>query len=686
MDTRRNPMMVQKTSVCQICGCNCGLLVTLDRGQIVEVKGDPQIPQNKGGTCIKGKFSPQVLYAPDRLKTPLIRRRGGTSYMSLSWDDALNEISERLEQIKNKTGPEALAIYRGRSTRFIDRTFISAFARLFGTPNVTGVWTLCVGPKVIGYKATFGAPLFPACDFGNAKLIALWGTNPSASKMHRYFNLPNDIHSAIKKGAELVIVDPRWHRFADDATLHLPITPGTDTYLILSLVKILIEHGWTDDAFIRKYTSGYDRLCDAAKKVNIQDASQITGIPSETIMELAKKLATIKPASIDRREGVIHQVNGTQINRALAILTAITGNVDRIGGLRFTALPSWDTSLGIEDKAKAPSIWSQQYPLAADGAQALTDSVLEQNPYPIRALISISGNPVSALPNTKRTLAALAKLDFLVVNDLFMTETARMADIVLPGVTFYEKGEFHNEPLKPVPWLQTTEPLVKPIGDAKPEWHFIAELSARMGFQELSGFAGEDEILRRVFIDSGRSELDPVAMRRGMRLDQPDFGTLLENGFNTPSGKIELYSTWLAQKGYPPLPTCEDSCQCGDRFPYRLVTGSRSNAFNHSQHRNIPDLLKFCPFPEAEISPKIAADIGVADGEFIAIETEWGQLSIRTKIVHGMNQYTVSIPHGWPGKENANYLCGDESRDSISGTPAYKSIPCTVRREEPESD
>jgi anaerobic selenocysteine-containing dehydrogenase len=360
-------MIVQKTSVCQICGCNCGLLVSLDGGQIVEVKGDPQIPQNKGGICIKGKFSPQVLYAPDRLKTPIIRRKGGTNFMSLSWDDALNEISERLEQIKHKNGPEALAIYRGRSTRFIDRTFISAFARLFGTPNVTGVWTLCVGPKVIGYKATFGAPLFPACDFRNARLIVLWGTNPSASKMHRYFNLPNDIRNAIREGAELVIVDPRRHRFADEATLHLPITPGTDTYLILSLVKILIEHGWTDDTFIKTYTSGYERLCDAAKKVDILEASQITGIPSETIMELAKKLGTIKPASIDRREGVIHQVNGTQINRALAILAAITGNVDRSGGLRFTALPSWDTSLGIEDNAKVPSIWSQRYPWPPTG-------------------------------------------------------------------------------------------------------------------------------------------------------------------------------------------------------------------------------------------------------------------------------------------------------------------------------
>jgi anaerobic selenocysteine-containing dehydrogenase len=214
----------------------------------------------------------------------------------------------------------------------------------------------------------------------------------------------------------------------------------------------------------------------------------------------------------------------------------------------------------------------------------------------------------------------------------------------------------------------------------------MAGLAARMGFPELSEFVDEDEILRRIFMDSGRSDLNPSELRRGRCLEKPKFGELLRNGFNTPSGKIELHSTWLAQKGYPPLPKGEDSCQSSDRYPYRLVTGSRSNAFNHSQHRNIPVLLKLCPFPEAEISPKIAADIGVSDGEFIVIETEWGQLSIRVKIIHGMNPATVSIPHGWPGKKNANYLCGDASRDFISGTPAYKSIPCSVRREEPQSD
>lgn len=440
-------MTTLKPTVCQICGCNCGLLVTLDKGRVTHVQGDPDVPQNRGGICIKGKMSPRVLYAPDRLKEPMIRRRYGTGFVSASWSDALSEIAARLEKTKEKYGPEALAIYRGRSTRFIDRVFISAFAALFGTPNATGVWTLCVGPKLIGFQSTFGTPLFPRCDFRSAKLILLWGTNPGVTRMHRYFSLPSDIRAAVRNGAELVVVDPRCHRFAKEATLHLPITPGTDSYLILALIKILIDRNWVDRDYIRAHVAGFEKLCEVVKTVELRSSSEKTGISLAVIHELAEKLAKQKPASIDRREGVIHQVNGTQINRALSILTAITGNADIPGGLRFP---------------------------------------------------------------------------------------------------------------------------------------------------ELARFSDADEILRQVFADSGRPDLDPVDMRHGMRLEPTAFGKLRGNGFNTPSGKIELYSHQLAAQGYAPLPEAEDGCKCGARYPYRLVTGSRVDAFNHSQHRNIPCSILKC--------------------------------------------------------------------------------------------
>ncbi|MEW6673532.1 MAG: molybdopterin-dependent oxidoreductase [Thermodesulfobacteriota bacterium] len=676
------------STVCQICACSCGLLATLNNGQVTRVTGDANTPHNKGRLCIKGKLSPRILYAPDRLKTPLIRRKEGIGFDSAGWEDALDKIAEKLQKIKASDGPESLAVYVGRSCRFIDRSFINAFARLFGTPNVTGVWSLCVGPKIVGYQAVFGAKLFARSDFSNAKLILLWGTNPAVSKMHRYFELPNDIRAAMKKGAELVVIDPRRHRFAREANLHLPITPGTDTLLVFALIKILIDRKWIDEAYLQSHTFGYERLCQVIEGIDLKTVCEKTGIGLEAITGLAEKLGTVKPASIDRREGVIHQSNGTQLNHALAILTAITGNADISGGLRFTPYDRWNTDLGIKNKVEVPSIWGERYPLSLDGAQTIPEAILEKKPYPIKALITIGGNPIAALPDTRRTQAALRSLDLLVVNDLFMTETARLADVVLPGVTFYEKGEFHNEPLKPVPWMQTTEPLVQPIAEARPEWRFMAKLADRMGWKSLSGFSGEDEILNRVFRDSGRNDLDPVALRHGIPQEPLPSGSFLKNGFNTPSGKIELYSSRFDQMGYPPLPEYKDVCVGNDRYPYRLVTGSRVGPFNHSQHRNIPEFLMRCPGPVAEISPKIAVAAGLTDGDSARIETEWGGLQIQSKIVEGMNPVTISIPHGWDGKRNANYLTGETDRDAVCGTPAYKAIPCRIQKaalREPDS-
>jgi len=670
--------MNQKSTVCQICGCNCSLLATIENDRIVSVEGNPQAPHNRGGICVKGKMSPNILYAPDRILSPLKRRKNGSGFNTITWNDALSEIAEKLLKIKKAYGAEALAIYRGRSTRFIDRAFVAAFANLYGTPNVTGVWTLCVGPKIIGYRATFGASAFPMSDFRNAKLIVLWGTNPAASRMHRYFNLPGDIKHAVGSGAELVVIDPRRHRFAESAHHHLPINPGTDIHLNLALIKLIIDNCWVDNEYIRKYTTGFDQLVRHLNRFDLKAAASRIGIPLDDMVALARKVGTIKPATLDRREGVIHQINGTQINRTIAILIAITGNADIPGGLNFTAWPNWDNTLGISKALDVPSIWNSQYPLALDGAQTLTDAILLETPYPIKALISISGNPVASLPNTRRVKEAFAKLDLLVVNDLFMTETALSADYVLPGVTFYEKGEFHTEPLKPKQWIQTTEPLVHPLGESKPEWRFMKELAERIGYKNLSGFGNENDILRKVFDDSERPDFDPILLRQGLNLGPMTFGTLLDGGFKTPSGKIEIYSDWFAEKGYPPLPMAEDGCDCDDRYPYRLITGARVDAFDHSQHRNIESLRKLCPQPEAEIPAEIATHLSIATGDVIAVETKWGKMNIRSKVIHGMNPHTISIPHGWPGRDNVNYLVGDTLRDSIAGTPAYKAIPCNV--------
>jgi anaerobic selenocysteine-containing dehydrogenase len=654
----------------------------LDGERVVDVRGDPENPHNRGRTCVKGKFSPRILHSPDRVLKPLIRDRkaGESSFREISWDGALNEIAERLSRIAEKHGPRALAIYQGKSTRFIDRAFISAFARLIGTPNVTGVWSFCVGPKIVGYRATFGPPLFPRCDFENARLILLWGTNPAVSRMHRYLRVYDDITAAKKRGAKLVVIDPRVHRTAQAAHVHLALNPGTDTYLALGLVKLLVENGWVDRDFIARYAQGFDRLCDSLADLSLAEVASRTGLPAARIHDLARDLGTLKPASIDRREGTIHVANGTQLNRALAILAAVTGNVDVPGGLTFQPGIRWDTSLGVAGSVEDQPFWQDALPLAQDGTGLLPDTILTGRPYPVRGLISVAGNPVAMFPDTAKTVRALEELDLLVVNDLFLTETARLADIVLPGVTFFEKGELETGPFKLGQWIKATEPVLPPRGEALPEWKFFARLAQAMGCDELSGYDTEDDVLRRVFSDSGLPELDPAGLRRGRLLKPVTHGELLRNGFQTASGEIELYSEWLEAAGYAPLPRAEDVCETTPEYPFRLTTGERIDAFNHSQHRNVPELRRLCPHPRAEISGDLARRLGVAEGDGLQVNTARGSLRILATVVEGMNPSTISIPHGWEGGSNVNRLLGDDRCDPIAGTPAFKAVPCQIRR------
>jgi len=206
----------------------------------------------------------------------------------------------------------------------------------------------------------------------------------------------------------------------------------------------------------------------------------------------------------------------------------------------------------------------------------------------------------------------------------------------------------------------------------------MADLAARLGHPELQAFADEDAVMRRVFADSGRPELDPAALRRGRLLAPVRHGDLRRDGFRTPSGKVRLQAHRLAGLGLPAFPVAEDACPTSDRYPLRLITGARVNAFTHSQHRNLPTLRRLCPEPRAEIAPELAQRLGVAEAQLLRIETEWGALELPAQVVAGMNPETVSIPHGWPGPHNANRLLGSQRRDPASATPAYKGVPCSV--------
>ncbi len=657
---------------CNICMAGCGLVVSVENDRIVEIRGDGKDPNNRGGICAKGRFAHHLAYAPDRLTTPLVRTKG--KLKSASWQAALERITDGLERIKKDYGPQGLALYRGTSSRFLSNTLAAAFCRLFGTPNNSGTWSICVGPKIIGYRSVFGGPALIS-DFARSRLIVLFGANPQVTRMHRYFNVVKDISSARREGAKLVVVDPRKTPLAKQADLHLPINPGTDSWLIMALAAGLIRDGGYNQAFVDEHCLGFQELASSLEGFDFDQAARITGLDRGSINQLTHDLATIKPAALDRREGLIHHRYATSTNQALAVLIALTGNVDLPGGLVMSQRINFDNSLGLKNPDIKP-FWKADFPLTEDASGQLAKAITAGG---IRGLISIAGNPMAMWPNTEMTANVLGSLDFLVVNDLFMTETALLADVVLPGACFLEKGDLDPGPFKPGTWLRTSRPVIPPVGRARAEWRWLLDLVKIMGHDELNWITDADSIMARVMSDSGLGRLKPSDLRRGKQLAPQEFGRYREHGFNTPSGRVELCSSLLSNSGYDPLPRPEDACPTDETYPWRLITGHRLAAYYHSGQRNVQKLRKIGGEAMIEVSPSLAQKEGLIEGQTAVVKTAVGEVRMPVHLVPQMNPNTVAVPHGWPGELNANRLIPDGVCDPVTTTPTYRAVPCQIR-------
>jgi anaerobic selenocysteine-containing dehydrogenase len=660
---------------CQICRAECGMIVHLEDGKVVRVQGDPEDPWSRGRLCVKGRNAYRILYAKDRILHPILRDGKGGPLRRVSWEEAVDFIACKLESIKGEYGPEALVFYRGTTAKVVDGAVLNRLATLYGTPNVTGTWAVCVGPKMLAYDHTFGRPSMPWCDLRNARYIILWGASPNVTHMHRYLGISADIKAARRQGAKLVVIDPRRLAIANQADNYLQIRPGTDLALALAMIHHIIRGRLCDQAFVEAHTLGFDKLAEHVAPYTPQWAERITDIPASTIEEVATSFAVTKPASLDRRQGVQHCRQATQTLRAMAILMAITGNVDVEGGLMLTPDRSLKR-LPVPDDlpTPAPTFWQERFPLARDGGSLLPEVVLNESPYPVRALVVIEGNPVSCFANTGKVRRALAGLDLVVVHDLFMTDSTEFADVVLPACTFLEKGEISVQSLKGDHSVRTRLPVVEPRGEALPEWKWLSLLGRRLGYEEFFPFDTDEQAIDAVLSQAGWTDHEPAT--------PTIHGRVLDAGFTTPSGKIELYSRSLEEIGADPLPTAPIEWLEDDAYPCSLITGARVPQFYHSQHRNVPPLRKAHPEPLAEMSPALAAQLGLRDSQQATIETHVGSATFKVKISEAIHPRTVSIPHGWAGPHNANWLVDDVACDPLAGTPPFRDMRCRVKKSE----
>jgi len=664
-------------SVCRMCLSACGIDAQVEDGKLVKVSAMKEHPIHR--LCVKAPAIPDWLYSPRRAVHPLKKVDG--EWQPTSWDDALGIIAQKLGDVKAEYGAKSLVVHLGEPLvgSAVPRLAVR-FCSLFGTPNYTSGASLCFAAKGIGHGLSIARRMFPlAPSYKKTKCVVVWGRNPEQSKIGEQF----DVLAAQKRGAKLIVVDPRVTSLAKKADLHIQIRPGTDCVLALSLMNVIIAEGWYDKDFVENWTFGFDKLKKHIRGYSPEAVVGITGVPADKIRQFAEMYATTKPAAITQGVSLDHCVNGVQNSRAISILIAITGNMDITGGNTYD-FPLPQTSLRVKGRVKVDEVIGADYPIfnkfvSETSAMPVTDAILTDKPYAVKALIVQGCNPVLTWPDSHKVAKAFEKLDLLVVSDLFMTETAEMADIFLPAAAFLEGKLIMDYATKGVPLLIMGQKAIEPPGECKEDWQLWSELGKKMGYADYFPWRDTDELFAYLLKPSGitleQLERNPGGIFYGDYNHRRKYEAA---GFDTPSGKLEIFSPTLAAYGYDPLPTFSPM-KPSDDYPLTLISGTRTIAYTHSQYRDIARLKKLAPEPLVEINPEPAVKLGIADGEMVIVESAKGSITLKARVTPDVPPMVLSLQHGWK-EANANLLTDNQPCDPISGYPAFKTTPCRVKK------
>jgi anaerobic selenocysteine-containing dehydrogenase len=676
-------------TACMLCFMACGLNAYVKNGKLIKVEGMSEHPLNRGLLCPRGLALPDYIYSPHRLKYPMKKTKGG--WRRISWDEALDEVVNRLERIREEYGPHSVAFSVGSIGA--ENIEISAFAQrfrgLYGTPNFFSIEAHCFRSRIMARLLTFGT--YPLEDPEHSEVIILWGHNPDASEPP----LASKIHEALDRGLKLVIIDPRRIPLARKG-FYVQLRPGTDCALALAMMNVIIDEGLYNHEFVTKYTVGFDELREHVKNYTPEKVSEICSVSVESIKNISRIFAEANSASIIQGINSLDQhVNGFQTNRALAILQSITGNYNIPGGwatspfMRLTDLrvPVEEEPIGADAYPLFRRFWGMTSPYGQQ--MLLPDVILTGKPYPIKAMIVSGGNPAVSWPDTKKIRKAFEKVDMLVVMDLFMSETAKLADFVLPACSFMEKlGLGYNYGLTAgLPYVLLCEKVIEPIGESWPDWKFYSELGRRMGYEKYFPWKSDEEVVENFLKASGitLSQLreNPEGIWYGKRcydIDAP-------KQIRTPSNRIEIYSKTLADAGYDSIPVYREPSQSFmnspelvEKYPLVLITGIRIPEYTHWQMRSVPWLRKQAPDPIVEIHPKTAQEYGIGNKDLVILETKNGKIKIKAELTEDVMPKVVSLTHGWGGEQNANLLTELEPRDFITGYPEMRSLACLVKK------
>lgn len=667
-------------TVCAICNGSCGMELCLEDDEIIEVKGLKEHPISQGYLCPKGFAVAELVKAPDRLKHPL-RKIGDEQWQEITWNEAINLIAEKLSLIKAQNGAEAVAIHVGQTgVRKEFNPYVEIFCNVFGTPNFSSVGSHCHRSKLMANKYTDGA--MPVPNYENSKCIVLWGYNPAKSCPPQM----NLINKALQEGAKLIVIDPRATATAKKADIHLQLRPGTDGVLALSMLSVIVKENLYDRDFVDKWTIGFDKLAELVAGYPPEKVEKITWVPEARIKEAARLFAQVSPANISPGIGTELHTNGFQVNRAIAILQAITGNLDINGGAVFVSPAKLASPILKNDyDNKKPAIGQKEFPLfhkSYGHAQAniYTKAILEGEPYSIKGMVIIGSNPLLMWSNAGKVQKALASLDLLVVMDHFMTETAKLADIVLPATTFLGRNELWNSASVFGVSRIGLAPKLLEEPNCLSEWQFISKLARHMGYEEAFPWENEEEAINFRLQPLNLSVEELLKMPAGYTYEDSKEKKYQTQGFKTPSGKVELYSKELQEYGYDPLPSYEEPSESPEsapetakNYPLILTTGARYLGYFHSRYRNLPSLRKLAPEPYVEVHKDKAKELGINEGEMVIVDSLRGAIEVKVTFTDEIDPRVIFISHGWD-ISNVNILTDNEFLDPVSGFPPDRAL------------
>jgi anaerobic selenocysteine-containing dehydrogenase len=679
-----------KDGICYMCSATCPMKIHVRDGKVVKI----DTADSRLDPCPRWKAQRDFIYHPDRLQYPLKRdgQRGEGSWQRISWDEALDTVAGNLQSIKEKYDPASVVFWIAYTKE--PRPYFHRLTHAFGSPNYCTESSNCFSATWLAANLTYGADYSGMAGSGSAidpatKCKLVWGSAVISTPRVWQENL-----EAKEKGVKLIVVDPRRTAIASKADIHLQLRPGTDGALALGMMNVIINENLYDKEFVEKWTVGFDDLKKLAQEYPLANVEKITRVPAASIRQAAMLYASLKPARLHlSSNSTTHHANGVQNHRAVILLAAITGNIGIAGGNTLgplAALRTNDITLHERVASMPPGVGSARFPIWTKRyremqSNAIADQMESGKPYPIKALFS-PGLDVQFFANSRRMVEDLNKLDFIAVSEYFHTPGTKLADIVLPIASWLERHilltDFGG-------YVKLIQPAVSPPGECRTEWDIYARLAKRLGFGDLFWDGSFEKCVDYILEPQQITFRDLLQHPEGIKLsfqDRPE-KHYEKTGFQTPSGKVEIASSTLAEHCFDPLPVYREPPESplsrpelAVSYPLVMTSGARVMAYTHSQFRNIPRLRKMMPEPLADIHPSDAAPRSIKSGDTVIIATPRASIRMKANVTDTILPGVVSLPHHWPDEANVNLLVDDRTLDPISGFIPCKSQLCQVMK------